>query len=122
LAQAGHKVLLLEAGGDDADDAIAVPFFNAFAADNPEIQWNYFVQHYANAEQQQRDSKYLPDRDGVWYPRAGTLGGCTAHSYLTAFYPSNSDWDNIAKLTGDPSWNATNMRQYFEQLEQCRYV
>jgi len=116
LAKGGHKVVLFEAGGDGADNEVAVPCFNAFAVEDPEIQWNYFVRHYANTEQQQRDSKYLPNQDAVWYPRAGTLGGCTEHSYLIDFYPSNSDWDNIAKLTGDPSWNAANMRQYFERV------
>jgi choline dehydrogenase len=122
LAKAGHKVVLFEAGGDDADDIAAVPFFTGLASDDPRIQWNYFVRHYENTEQQQRDSKYLPDQDGVWYPRVGSLGGCAVHATLIDIYPNNSDWDNIAELTGDLSWNATNMRQYFERLEQCRYV
>ena len=28
-------------------------------------------------------------------------------------YPHNADWDGIAQLTGDPSWNAEAMRQLF---------
>jgi choline dehydrogenase len=58
----------------------------------------------------------------IWYPRVGSLGGCTVHSFLVAVYPSDSDWNHIAQITGDASWNAENMRQYFERLEQCRYV
>jgi choline dehydrogenase len=132
LAKAGHKVVLLEAGSDNVDNvgAVSVPFFNAFAVDNLEavadpqkqIRWDYFVRHYENTEQQKRDSKYIADQDGVWYPRVGALGGCTVHSFLVNVYPSNSDWNYIAKLTGDQSWNAENMRKYFERLEQCHYV
>ena len=39
--------------------------------------------------------------DGVLYPRAGTLGGCTAHNAMITVYPHNADWDDIAELTGD---------------------
>ena len=30
-------------------------------------------------------------------------------------YPHDADWDDIATLTGDPSWNADNMRRYFQR-------
>ncbi|HEY1431017.1 MAG TPA: GMC oxidoreductase, partial [Stellaceae bacterium] len=59
--------------------------------------------------------------DGVLYPRAGTLGGCTAHNAMILVYPHNADWDGIARLTGDQSWNAENMRRYFMLLENCHY-
>jgi choline dehydrogenase-like flavoprotein len=36
-------------------------------------------------------------------------------------YPSNADWDQLADLTGDPSWRADRMRTYFERLEECRH-
>ena len=35
--------------------------------------------------------------------------------------PSDSDWNAIAALTGDPSWRAEVMRSYFRRLENCRY-
>jgi choline dehydrogenase len=122
LAKAGHKVVLFEAGGDDGDDVTAVPYFSPFATEDPRIRWDYFVRHYANDERQRRDSKYVAGRDGVWYPRVGSLGGCTLHTFMVEVCPSNSDWDDIAKLTGDPSWKAGNMRKYFERFERCRYV
>ena len=31
------------------------------------------------------------------YPRAGTLGGCTAHNAMITIYGSGSDWDAIAE-------------------------
>ena len=58
---------------------------------------------------------------GIYYPRAGTLGGCTAHNAMILMAPPDSDWDDIAALTGDASWRATDMRRYFQRLEQCRY-
>ena len=59
--------------------------------------------------------------DGVLYPRAGTLGGCTAHNAMILVYPHNADWNQLADLTGDPSWRAEHMRAYFERLERCEH-
>jgi choline dehydrogenase-like flavoprotein len=55
----------------------------------------------------------------VLYPRAGTLGGCTAHNAMIFVAPHDSDWDGIADLTGDESWRAPRMRRYFRRVEQC---
>jgi choline dehydrogenase len=122
LAKAGHKVVLIEAGDDGGDDIASVPGFNPVVVEDPRVRWDYFVRHYADDARQRRDSKYVPKEDGVLYPRAGTLGGCTVHSAMISIYPNNSDWDNIAQLTGDRSWSAENMRKYFERLERCNYV
>ena len=136
LAEAGRRVLLLEAGGDgklmvgfsptqpglnrmpfDYD----VPAFQGFASENTAMSWSYFVRHYTSDQQQKRDPKFIAAKDGVLYPRAGTLGGCTAHNAMITVYPHNADWDAIADLTGDASWRAEAMRGYFERLENCRY-
>ena len=122
LAQAGFRVLLLEAGGDDEDYDYQVPAFHARASEDPRFAWNFFVRHYADDARQARDPKFVPDRDGVLYPRAATIGGCTAHNAMIVLYPHNSDWDHIAELTGDASWASEDMRQYFERLERCEYV
>ena len=121
LARAGHKVVLLEAGGNDTGPTYSIPLFHGLAAEDPRLCWAYFVRHYANAAQQRRDSKFVAEHQGVFYPRAGTLGGCTAHNAMITVYPFNSDWDHIAALTGDASWNSGAMRSYFERLERCRY-
>jgi choline dehydrogenase len=139
LALAGHTVLVLEAGSDalieDPEhpggrnrlpEDYEVPCFHALSSENDEIKWDYFVRHYADETRQRRDPKYREDHDGkrvdgVLYPRAGTLGGCTAHNAMITVCPHNDDWDRLAALTGDPSWNAENMRQYFERMEDCRY-
>ena len=55
---------------------------------------------------------------GILYPRAGTLGGCATHNVLIWITPHASDWDNIAQITGDNSWAATNMSQYLDKVYQ----
>jgi choline dehydrogenase len=141
LAEAGHTVILLEAGGDprklSGGDSVNpkvdrlpfdydVPCFHAFASENEAMKWDFFVRHYGNDELQRRDPNYREEWngqrvDGVLYPRAGTLGGCTAHNAMIMVYPHDADWDGIAALTGDSSWNSANMRKYFQRLERCRH-
>lgn len=140
LAEAGKKVLLLEAGGDSKElaggDAVSadgrlpcdydVPAFHAFASENESMKWDFFVRHYADDQLQELDKKYYVEYngrrvDGVLYPRAGTLGGCTAHNAMILIYPHNADWDYIADLTGDASWKSENMRTYFELIENCHH-
>src|SRR5271168_580112 len=141
LAELGHTVLVLEAGGDPKSlsggnalhpdentlpDDYDVPAFHANATENNAMKWDFFVRHYADLKQQQRDSKYYKDYqgdpvDGVLYPRAGTLGGCTAHNAMILVYPHNEDWQEIADATCDVSWAPDNMRKYFEKLENCHH-
>ena len=126
LAEAGWHVVLLEAG-DDArhagapglPEAYDVPAFHALASEHPAMRWDIFVRHYADDEQQRRDSK--ADQRGVLYPRASTLGGCTAHNALVYVVPPDQDWHDIAKLTGDASWQASKMRRYQRRVENIRY-
>jgi choline dehydrogenase-like flavoprotein len=124
LAEAGQRVVVLEAGGDTRDgpglpEDYDVPAFHPLASENPALRWDFFVQHYADAARQRRDCKLQPQ--GIYYPRAGTLGGCTAHNAMIVTAPPDSDWDGIAALTGDASWRAPLMRRYFQRLEACRY-
>lgn len=122
LAKAGFKVLVIEAGGDEDSLDYSVPGFNGLATEDPQYRWDYYVRHYSDQTQQERDPKFIASRNGILYPRAGTLGGCTAHNAMITVYPSNSDWDRIADITGDASWSATEMRQYFVALEKNQYL
>jgi choline dehydrogenase-like flavoprotein len=141
LAEAGRSVLLLEAGGDplalEGGDPVQpnanrlpfdyqVPAFHAFASENQAMRWDFFVRHYADLAARKRDWKYVENWDGqkvdgILYPRAGTLGGCTAHNAHIFVYPDGSDWQYIADLTGDASWNPGSMRRYFETIENCHH-
>jgi choline dehydrogenase len=125
LAEAGMRVLLLEAGGDpvgrepELSNQYQVPAFHPFASENATMAWNFRVHDFGDDA-----SRRLPLGDppaGVLYPRASALGGCTAHNAMIFMYPHDSDWDEIATLTGDRSWSAKNMRRYFHRLENCRH-
>lgn len=139
LAEAGQRVIVLEAGGDPRalqggdpsephgdrlPDDYDVPVFHGLSTENTAMKWDFFVRHYADDARQRRDPKYCKTAegqtvDGVLYPRAGTLGGCTAHNALITVYPHNADWDEVAALTGDDTWRAGPMRKYFERMERC---
>ena len=121
LALAGYTVLLLEAGGETENAHYSVPAFHPLSTEDQDLQWNYFVRHYASDDRQKNDTKR--NKDGsIWYPRAGTLGGCTAHNAMITVYPHQSDWDRIAQLTGDASWSSDKMRKYFQRVERCQYA
>lgn len=122
LAEAGHTVGLIEAGQAPGHDWFDVPVLHAFASEHPDISWEYFVRHYADEDRSKRDEKYRADEGGVFYPRAGTLGGCTQHHAMITVVPHDSDWQRIVDLTGDTSWAPDKMRAYFEKLERCTYV
>lgn len=121
LVEAGYSVVVLEAGGDPRPVEYDVPAFHPFATESPAMRWDFFVNHYSNPDTARLDPKYIADEGGVWYPRAGTLGGCTAHNAMILVYPSNRDWNELADVTGDSSWRAEKMRAYFEKLENCRH-
>ena len=134
LAEEGMRVLLLEAGSDPRTaqgrvrnmaganrmpDDYDVPAFHPFASENEALRWDFFVNHYAEAGQQARDPKAGPE--GVLYPRAGTLGGCTAHNAMIFVYPHHEDWRAIQRITGDDSWSPDAMHRLFQKIENCRH-
>ena len=100
LAEAGRSVILLEAGADPrhlrGSDPVEpdknrlpldydIPAFHAFASENEAIKWDFFVHHYADPDKDKLDWKYVREYDGkdvngILYPRAGTLGGCTVYN------------------------------------------
>lgn len=117
LAEAGHTVLVLEAGPATTDpDVYSVPAFHLFASSDPRMSWDFWVRHYSDAAA--HGSAFVPERDGVLYPRASTLGGCTAHHALLVLAPEADDWDRIGRSTDDPSWNALTMRRYQDRVRE----
>lgn len=124
LARAGFTVALIEAGGADTTSSYEVPAFFAEASEDIALRWDFIVHHYDDVKQERKDPKAVNIRGefGIWYPRSGTLGGCTAHHALITICSHNSDWEKIADLTGDESWRALEMQRYFERIERCGYV
>ncbi|MDQ3280081.1 MAG: GMC family oxidoreductase N-terminal domain-containing protein [Acidobacteriota bacterium] len=119
LAARGFRVLLIEAGSDPESFNYQVPVFHGFASEEKDMSWNFYVHHYDADEQ--RAPKFCKDENGVLYPRAGTLGGCTAHNAMITVVPHDSDWNAIAESTSDDSWRADNMWKYFQRVERCQY-
>lgn len=140
LARRGHKVLLLEAGDDQGTNLNeTIPARAVASSEDETMSWSFFVKHYGDDIEAAKDPKMTWDtpngtiytgldppvgstQKGIFYPRAGTLGGCGSHNALVAIIPHESDWEYIAKTTGDPSWSPDNMQQYFERLERCQYL
>ncbi|SFN09726.1 GMC family oxidoreductase [Variovorax sp. OV329] len=125
LVEEGMRVFLIEAGGDPQGeqrmpDDCEVPAFHAFACENPALAWNFQVRHYADEALQARDPKYRPG-EGVLYPRAAALGGCTVHNAMIFMPPHDADWNEIARATGDVSWRADHMQLYLHRIENCRH-
>jgi choline dehydrogenase-like flavoprotein len=123
LARQGYKVCVLEAGGKGwektkTDD---VPAFHAKASEDENLSMDFYVRHYENEDRQKRDANYTPEKGGVLYPRGWTVGGSTAVNAMITVAPHPSDWDEIAKLTGDASWKASNMEKYLRKLEANEY-
>jgi len=79
LAEAGFRVVLLEAGGDPCElqggdplepqqnrlpDDYEVPAFHPFASENDAIAWHFFVRHYADLAQSKRDPLFQRTSEG----------------------------------------------------------
>jgi choline dehydrogenase len=138
LAEANHSVLLIEAGGMD-DPAkepetgekkkenwyYKVPVFHGRATEDQDMRLDFYVRHYLDEQRQEQDPKYLIEknqgRQGVFYPRARTVGGCTAHYAMIIIRPHDSDWQTIADATGDASWAPRKMDDYFAKVENWRH-
>src|SRR5512147_2350170 len=73
LAEAGRRVVLLEAGGDPRELSggtdvkpganrlpadYDVPAFHAFASENDAIRWDFFVRHFGDPALDRRDPKF----------------------------------------------------------------
>jgi choline dehydrogenase len=138
LAEANHSVLLIEAGGMDDPTKVAetaekkkenwyyeVPVFHGRATEDPDMRLDFYVRHYSDEQRQEQDPKYLIERNegrhGVFYPRARTLGGCTAHYAMIIIRPHDSDWQTIADATGDGTWAPRKMDDYFLKVENWRH-
>ncbi|MEM9490897.1 MAG: NAD(P)-binding protein, partial [Myxococcota bacterium] len=116
LAEGGYRVLLLDAGEDPCEDVTyQVAAWHALSTESPMMAWFYFVSHYLDDAEAANDPARDPKgagQPGILYPRAGALGGCTAHNAQISVAPHDSDWDGIAAATGDSDWSARNMQSY----------
>ena len=140
LAEAGHTVLILEAGVNKTDTLNqSIPAYFGLNQIDPTQGWFFYVNNFESEKDAILDEKLVWETAegkkyvgsdpptgsrvlGIHYPRAGTLGGCDTHNGGIVVVPPNRDWDSIANLTGDISWSAKNMRTYYEAIEDNLHV
>lgn len=122
LARAGYRVLILEAGSDYSGQNYQIPVLHGKSTEDQNMSWDFYVKHYREIAARKTNTKYVQARDGVLYPRAATLGGCTAHNALITLYPNNKDWEDMVEITGDRSWNPLEMRSYYQKIENASYL
>jgi len=93
-AEAGTKVLLVEAGGRDNYPWIHVPVGYLYCIDNPRTDWRYRTEPDAG----------LNGRSLI-YPRGKTLGGCSSINGMIYMRGQARDYDAWARLTGEAQWS-----------------
>ncbi|KAM7216424.1 oxygen-dependent choline dehydrogenase [Rhypophila decipiens] len=140
LALAGHTVLLIEAGTDASNEVST--YVNAlYYPQKLELQWSFYVKHHTDPEVEGRYrllTWVLPNGEfwigpksqapagaelkGIWYPRGATLGGSAIVNAMASVLPNDADWDAIAAISGDSSWNAASMRRVFQTIEKNLYL
>ncbi|KAI9147977.1 Glucose-methanol-choline oxidoreductase [Paramyrothecium foliicola] len=139
LARNNYSVLLLEAGDSQPNNTNSYMVYNnTLAINDPLTRWDFFVtrdipefeDEFEFTTWRQPNGEYYvgleppagSERLGVYYPRAGTVGGCAMHNAAYVSLPAEADWQDIADMTGDESWEPSNMRQYLVRLERCNYL
>lgn len=123
LAKEGYTVLLLEAGDHKTNSLSTTPVFHAKASDDPLLNWSYFVGQYANESRykgfEYQNSKYQKQQEGIYYPRASGLGGCTRVNALISLYPDHQDWKGLsAQLGNDPRFSPEAMAKVFHAMQK----
>ncbi|GII91823.1 GMC family oxidoreductase [Sinosporangium siamense] len=123
LAAAGHSVIVLEAGPPAGNRTwYDTPgLHNRASAADTAVRWDFYVEQYTDPAMSRTNSQWVHDR-GVLYPRASTLGGCTAHHAQITMHPDPCDWAFVQQLTGDASWRPEAMWQHWESLLKWNLV
>ncbi|KAJ7124195.1 hypothetical protein C8R44DRAFT_556449, partial [Mycena epipterygia] len=116
LAENGFSVLVVDAGNNVISVNTTIPLYFGRAVEGPcdyfypAIELNYTYNEYSPGAQ-------FP-RNDAWYPRARALGGSTIHNaMLNNIADTQEDFNNLATMFNDPTWNYTNMRNYFKLIE-----
>src|SRR5450631_3125887 len=100
------KVLLLEAGGNDDWIWIHIPVGYLYCIGNPRTDWCYKTE----AEPGLTGRSLLSARGKV-------LGGCSSINAMLYLRGQSRDYDEWARLTGDPAWVWENVLPIFRRSE-----
>jgi choline dehydrogenase len=134
LVERGYTVLAVEMGPekptkpqDSEVEDTEVPLLHSETTEDDRHSLRFFVKHFDEDPAGSTDPKVHQtsgppsDEDGIFYPRAQGVGGCTVHNAMITVCGASEDWDEIAEATGDESWRGERMRPYFQRLERCNY-
>ncbi len=105
-ADAGKRVLLIEAGQADNYHWIHIPVGYLYCIGNPRTDWLY---------QTEADSG-LNGRS-LRYPRGKTLGGCSSINGMIYMRGQSRDYDRWAELVGDSQWSWQQSLPFFIRHE-----
>jgi choline dehydrogenase len=100
------KVLLLEAGGNDDWIWIHIPVGYLYCIGNPRTDWCY-----------QTEAEPGLNGRSLLYARGKVLGGCSSINAMLYLRGQRRDYDEWARLTGDPGWSWENVLPVFRRSE-----
>jgi choline dehydrogenase len=105
-ADAGRRVLLIEAGGRDNYPWIHIPVGYLYCIGNPRTDWMYFTEPD-------------PGLNGrrLRYPRGKVLGGSSSINGMIYMRGQRRDYDGWADLLGDDTWSWDACLPYFRRHE-----
>ncbi|TAM77987.1 MAG: glucose-methanol-choline oxidoreductase [Candidimonas sp.] len=110
LSESGrHRVLLLEAGGEDSNVWIHVPLGVGKLLTNERYAWKFETQPQASMHGQQ-----------VYSPRGKVLGGSSSLNGMAYVWGDPQEYDNWEKL-GCHGWSFNDLHPYFKRLECYTY-
>lgn len=104
-ADGRHRVLLLEAGGEDRYPWIHIPVGYLYTMNNPRTDWMMRTE-----EEPGLNGRSLS------YPRGKVLGGCTAINGMIYMRGQAADYDHWRQL-GNVGWGWDDVLPYFKKSE-----
>src|SRR3989442_1363156 len=105
-ADAGKRVLLIEAGGNDDYLWIHVPVGYLYCIGNARTDWLFST-----------DPDPGLNGRSLLYPRGKVLGGCSSINGMIYMRGQARDYDQWAELSGDPSWRWQQVLPLFKRSE-----
>ncbi|MBS0186131.1 MAG: GMC family oxidoreductase N-terminal domain-containing protein [Proteobacteria bacterium] len=109
LVKKGYKVLLLEAGQNDSNLLLHIPFGYYKTIFNKKLSWNYWTDEIPT----------LGNRKMFW-PRGKVLGGCSSVNGLVYIQGQPEDF-NSWEAEGNLGWGWSSIFPYFEKIAKNRF-
>jgi choline dehydrogenase len=105
-ADPNHRVLLLEAGGEDDWFWIKIPVGYLFTIGNPRTDWCFKTEADPG----------LAGRS-IHYARGRVLGGCSSINAMIYMRGQASDYERWVEHTGDASWSWSSALETYKSME-----